>query len=255
MRFESSQRVVYAKNPLVEVICQLRFQRILRIEAEPPAAFQESIRAAYPKLRELHTLRIPDELAQLIGMDVGASSQRSFEFTDPTDTWKVSLTSGFVAVSTTAYVRWEEFSRKLTEVMDALGASYGLTSFTRIGLRYRDVLRRSTVGLLDVPWTDLLKPELLGELKLVDFASSVRESHRQIVLSLDYDDAAVRFAHGLMNDEQEQCYWIDADFARDHETERSDAGPILDKFNSESGRLFRWCITQRLHDAMGPAVP
>ena len=39
--FPDTPRVVYNKNPLFEVLCQLRFPHILRIETEIPAAVPE----------------------------------------------------------------------------------------------------------------------------------------------------------------------------------------------------------------------
>jgi hypothetical protein len=37
-------RVIYKRNPIIGVVCELRFPPILRIAAEPPVAFQEWIR-------------------------------------------------------------------------------------------------------------------------------------------------------------------------------------------------------------------
>ena len=48
MKFPESPRVRYSRNPLLEVICQLRFPKILSIETEVPVGFQEDIRSEYP---------------------------------------------------------------------------------------------------------------------------------------------------------------------------------------------------------------
>jgi len=48
LRIPESPRVIYASNPLVDVICQVRFPRILRIDSELPVAFQEAIRDQFP---------------------------------------------------------------------------------------------------------------------------------------------------------------------------------------------------------------
>ena len=39
--FSASERVLYGKRQLIEVICQLRFPTILSISAKEPAEFQE----------------------------------------------------------------------------------------------------------------------------------------------------------------------------------------------------------------------
>ena len=48
MAFPDAPRVIYGVNPLDEVVCQVRFPPILRIDAEPPAAFQELVRRDLP---------------------------------------------------------------------------------------------------------------------------------------------------------------------------------------------------------------
>ena len=40
--FSNEPRVIYRRNQLGEVICQLRFPEILAIAAKPPVDFQES---------------------------------------------------------------------------------------------------------------------------------------------------------------------------------------------------------------------
>lgn len=49
MLFGHYDRYQYAKSPLVEVICQLRFPTILSIGSQEPAAFQEAIRREFPR--------------------------------------------------------------------------------------------------------------------------------------------------------------------------------------------------------------
>jgi uncharacterized protein (TIGR04255 family) len=79
-------------------------------------------------------------------------------------------------------------------------------------------------------------------------------------LRLDEPSAAkVRLHHGFAKykDKSETCYLIDADFFTESRTESrnvSDAEPVLDSFNREAGRLFRWCISDRLKAAMDPQI-
>ena len=49
---ETSQKIIYKKNPLDRVICQLRFPPILKIDTELPDKFQESIRNDFPEFQE-----------------------------------------------------------------------------------------------------------------------------------------------------------------------------------------------------------
>jgi uncharacterized protein (TIGR04255 family) len=260
VRFPDSERVIYEANPLAEVICQVRFPRILKIETELPAAFQEQVRAAYPNLKELHTTRIPPEVAHALHLESSGASL-TYEFGDGSEpTWKVALTSNFVALTTVRYTRWEDFRSRLRFVLDALEQTYAVSTFTRVGLRYRDLISRSQLGMDEADWGQCLRPEILGELALPDFVGAARHASRQLVLSLDYSAALVRFSHGIVEAEDDQgaverCYLIDADFYTEVETERKDAEGLLDQFNKESGRLFRWCITETLHKALRPTKP
>ena len=49
--FSNDERVIYAKRQLVEVICQLRFPEILKIDVSEPADFQERIRRDFRSMR------------------------------------------------------------------------------------------------------------------------------------------------------------------------------------------------------------
>ena len=45
---DHNKRVIYQKNPLVEVILQIKFPTILSINAKDPVDFQDAIRQEYP---------------------------------------------------------------------------------------------------------------------------------------------------------------------------------------------------------------
>ncbi|HQU44113.1 MAG TPA: TIGR04255 family protein, partial [Pirellulales bacterium] len=67
-------RVIYGKNPLEVVICQLRFPPILRIGAELPAEFQERIRKDYPEFRDRSAaLGMPAQFAQSLPIELSVS--------------------------------------------------------------------------------------------------------------------------------------------------------------------------------------
>jgi uncharacterized protein (TIGR04255 family) len=256
MRFPESERVIYAQNPLVEVICQARFNRLLRLETEVPAAFQLELIESYPVLRETNTLSgaLPPQLAQLVGLEPGTVGQRAFDFISEDGAWRVSITSHFVALSATDYRRWDDFRPRFAKVLDAFVKVYGISTFTRLGLRYRDLIQRSKLGLQGREWSELLSRGVAGELREKGFEKDAKHVGKELVLDLDFDSASVRLYHGFarVQDSSENCYLIDADFFREVETERVDAEAILDRFNREAGKLFRWAIADPLHEAMGP---
>jgi uncharacterized protein (TIGR04255 family) len=258
MPFPYSPRVVYQKNPLEEVICQLRFPTILKIGSEPPSAFQDRIRGAYPLFKDkapVEIAGIPPEIAQMVAKGLPFhGGHAGYDFTSADQVWTISLTPDFLALTCRKYERWEDFLQHLKGPLDALLALYSPAFLSRIGLRYRDVIRRSQLGLDGISWGELLRPPMAGVLACQDIADTVQHTAQEIVIRLEDDQSQVRVRHGLAEDagSGEQCYLIDCDFFLDQTTETADAHSKLDFLNRQGRLFFRWCITDRLHDAMGP---
>jgi uncharacterized protein (TIGR04255 family) len=257
MTIPESQRVVYEKNPLDEVICQLRFPAILKIDSQEPAGFQEAIRKDYPIFEEPQGLPvergappIPPEMLRVMGA-MGIKTRPVYKFKSADDRWTVALAREFVALTDRDYETWETFKAHLEAPLNALQSEYQPAFFTRIGLRYRDVIRRSELGLADVPWSELLAPHIAGELGSLP-EQEVEATTRQVEIRLE--TGRVRAVHGLAKDEEtsESMYFIDADFFVEGRTEAKDVQTTLKFFNRRAGRLFRWCIGDRLHAAMRP---
>lgn len=255
--FPRSAHVIYEQSPLAEVICQLRFPPILRISSESPAMFQEQIRGAYPLFREKTgpaPLSLPEGLAHVLQVDLSVVPRgQNYDFLSEDEYWTVGLTREFIALSTTNYDTWEDFRNHLRLPLSRLVDLYSPAFFSRIGLRYRNLIRRSQVGLDESPWADLLEPHIAGELKGPEVAVKIKSAQRDILIATDVFDGDVRIRHGLVSDEKgEQCYTIDSDFFTTKRTDTGNAIEVLDEFNKIAGRLFRWCITDELHEALGP---
>jgi uncharacterized protein (TIGR04255 family) len=258
MTFPDVPRVLYGKNPLETVICQLRFPPILRIDAETPANFQDQIRHSYPLYKQRSPLdegvEIPQELAKLMGLGLQLqSSKQGYEFSSGDNLWEVVLTRDFLALTTKKYERWEDFKAHLDGPLAALKEVYQPDYFMRIGLRYRDVIKKSLLGLKEYSWSQLLKPHISSELSS-EIAGSIKKTGRELLVSLDGGIGSVRIRHGMtqVKDSDETWYIIDADFYTDERTEVDHAVERLDRFNREARGLFKWCIDDRLHTAMEP---
>lgn len=255
MPFPNPPRTVYQRNPLEEVICQLRFPPILRIDAEPAAAFQERIRVDYPLYEEqpIVGVELPPKLAQLINLSA-AGGQVQREFSSQDQNWKITLTRDFLALTARSYERWEGYRGHLTAPLAVLEEEYEPAFYTRIGLRYKNVFRRSRLALDGVKWRELLSPHIAAELAVEQVLADVRHAAHQVAFAIGQFNATAQVRHGLTDDDDEQCYTIDADFFTTDRTERANALSILDYFNEEARRLFHWCISERLHTALEPAA-
>lgn len=253
--FTESARVIYQNNTLDEVVCQLRFPTILRIGASPPADFQDAVRESYPlfvvKSSPQLPPNLPPEIARMLDADL-SSSGSAYEFSTEDQSWKLSLTNEFVALTTNNYRRWEDFRTHLEAPLKFLQQIYSPSFYVRIGLRYRNVIDRSALGI-ECDWNDLITPHILGELSTDGIGDRIETAARDVVIRLE-NSGKVRLQHGLhVNKETKQnVYVIDADYHTAQRTEVDNAIATLDRFNAESGHLFRWCITERLHKAMDP---
>jgi len=106
MRFPDYERVIYERNPLNEVLCQLRFPSILKVTGELPVDFQEMIRSDYPNLVINRPINLPlpsptleitnvlDSLTQML------ASETIYSFTSEDSQWQVSLSKDFIGLST-----------------------------------------------------------------------------------------------------------------------------------------------------------
>ena len=142
--FSQEERCIYGRNMLLEVICQLRFPDILKIEAQEPYAFQDAIRGEYPQYQK-KVEQLPPQIVN--GKPVPQGTVNNYQFISEDSQWKVSLTKNFIALSTNAYTRWEEFAKRLDRILAAFIQAYQPAYFSRVGLRYINAFRREELEL------------------------------------------------------------------------------------------------------------
>lgn len=253
--FPEAPRVVYERNPLSEVICQLRFPPILKVQASSPAAFQDRIRNLFPEFeQEQHSPLgsfLPPELVQA-GLSLPEVSLVHRFLSDDRSSWSATLANDFLAVATRAYRKWEEFEVRAVPPIGALEDIYVPAFYRRVGLRYRDVIKRQQLELKGVAWVELLRPVVLGAMGAPEMAGQNIEEHSSRLRFRWADKEAALLQFGLEQIEGESCFVVDFDFYCDKRLERGAALAVLQRFNRLAGRAFRWCITDRLHEALGP---
>jgi len=261
MPFPEAPRVVFEKNPLDQVICQLRFPPILRIDTETPSDFQDEIQGAFPLYSATSEFQFtfPAEITDLPpGVSptiTQPSGWMNHQFASEDELWKVSLTRQFIALTSNRYGRWEEFKEKLNIPLNALLKSYSPSGFSRVGLRYIDVIRRSALGLSNVGWNSLLKPYVLGLLSS-DVGDHIQGYEGRYEIGLSDNSSMVRIITRLVESSEsgEVCYMIDSDFFHVGKINTEAALEKLDYFKAHGSRLFQWCITERLYEAMKPQI-
>lgn len=248
MEFPDRERVVYERNPLVEVVCQVRFPRILALEERVPADFQLALGSNYPHVETR-------EMFPVFPTDSQPLSKRViYDFSTADSRYKVSIGSDFLSVSTAQYERWEHFVAHVEKALKSLEEVYAPPMFTRVGLRYQDVVIRRKLGLEDVPWTELIRNTALGLLAEDAIPDDdVVDAQAVTVIKLAAGKVACRYGLQYVPDMQETGFIIDTDFFCENETYGShDALDLLRQYNVAAGRAFGWFINERLHAALGP---
>ena len=260
MPFPETERVIYKKNPLDKVICQLRYPPILKIDSEVPAEFQENIRADFPfykenfEIQQEITVGIRRQLApEILNQSKKSEMSKNHEFTSQDNIWKINLTRTFLSISASKYRRWEDFFEMFKPSIRALQKVYAPPFFTRIGLRYIDIFDREKLGIPEMNWTELLKPHFLGLLSS-EVGPKIKHFENIYEVNLADNSSVVRIAAlFVMNRKsKDKCYKVDSDFYCPKRTNLSDYEDKLEFLHKRATRLIRWIITDKLHKTMEP---
>lgn len=239
-------RCIYRKNPLAEVICQLRFPEILSVEANLPAVFQDAIRSVFPQYMQ-HKVGPPN-----------GKQTNIYQFTTADGVWRVDLTSKFISLSCCRYTRWEEFARMLDQPLAAFIKVYQPAYFQRIGLRYMNFISRSALDLEGMPFNQLIQPCYLGILTEDDVSEKAT-----VRCTVDVDTALKggcrvklhagpgKISRGGKTD-PEVKFILDMDLYMLGNVPVNISAGALETLHGQSYGLFRGAVTKTLHDAMEP---
>ena len=259
MPFPETPRVVYEKNTIEQVKCQVRFPPILAIEASAPVNFQEAVRAEFPyfevKTFDQVPCGRPPQIAQVVQRDLSLVGGKSYVFASEDRTWTLELSKDGLSLTCCSYGRWEAFREHLRRALESLAGIYRPSFFTHTCVRYKNSIRRVPLGLDKTPWSDLLQPWTSGPLAVPDTADGVEAIQNRCVIRLPDDAGRVdaSFALGVHQPSKEQAFIIEAHVCNDARKELNDVLPRLVALHRQAGLFFRWCITDELHRAMRPS--
>lgn len=265
MLFKKPKRVIYNKSALDKAICQLRFPPILRIDSTIPSDFQDKLREKFPLYQQSSgflqaLLPIVNPSLDQVAMQGTPPVQvtKNHQFADSGGVSLINLTRTFLAYTTTQYLRWEEFRESLILIESIFREAYSPSFYTRIGLRYIDVIRRSRLGLTGVPWQELLNPVILGFLGADGIPKAVIGIDSTSQLRMEKTNALLRMNCALVQDVadtgKEELFQIDADYSTDVEgrVPPEDCIEALNYLHEEAHGCIQWCLLDKLHRAMEP---
>ena len=255
MAFPKSDRIIFANNPLQQVICQLQFPEILKIASELPSNFQDRIRAQYPYYEEENLpggiSKIVEQLSNIGSLKIPEGPNHKFTSEDKKK--HVNLTQSFIALTDNDYESWENFSQEMNLVAKALDKEYKPNFYTRIGLRYIDIIEREKIGLGGIAWSKLLNSALIGLLGDTTLQTALTRINSEAEFDIDTEVISkVRLRHGLIYRNNQALYLIDTDCYTEERSAFNAIPSILNSFNRTAGNLFRWTLSAKLRDALGP---
>ncbi len=251
----NAERCRYLKPQLIEVLCQLRFPTILKIENQSPFEFQELIRKDYPNysVKEEHPPAQPN---------APKGTVKNHQFISLDGGWKVNLTRSFVSLSTHRYSTWEDFAKRLDRILAHVIGVYQPACFNRIGLRYINAFNRERLDLEGTPWRELIQPGYLGLMADEDVPESAFGKNEQNVNMALPGGARcnIKCGHGTLHKVNnktretvdEPVYMLDIDVYMDGNIEMSHVAPGLNIVHTHADSIFRGAITDDLHEAMEP---
>jgi uncharacterized protein (TIGR04255 family) len=131
--------VPLSKQPLVLVLCQVRFSPVRQIAQYIPAIQEDFRRNGYP-------LERAGKVQQLLITSAGPqmAEQERWEYRTKDEARRISVAQDSVTLQTTSYTRFEQFAEQLRFVLDTVLTKTEhntLGVIQRIGLRYVDLIR------------------------------------------------------------------------------------------------------------------
>lgn len=257
--YSQEERCLYLNNQLGDVICQLRFPEILSIGANVPVAFQEAIRDEYPQYSAQQETPAPRLTGTPGNFKVeNQPSTVNYHFVSEDGVWRVNLTSKFISLACTRYTSWEEFARKLDKPLAAFIKVYKPAYFERVGLRYLNFFSRGSLGLQNVPFSELINPIYLGPLADEE-VSEVQSGRCTVEAELNLKAGCrikIHAGPGMVKrggqQDQELKFIFDQDLFLPGKVPVNMTTGALNTLHSQAFSIFRGAITDTLHDAMAP---
>ncbi|MYA55868.1 TIGR04255 family protein [Candidatus Poribacteria bacterium] len=256
MHFQNYEPVQYKHNILFHVVFQARFPEIMRIQHEPPIAFQDAMRTeGYTEINH----SVPPILPGIIpnqALDVG----RLFHFLTEQRDWEVTLAQDFMSLGCHRnYSSYSEFKEKLEKVLRIFHKIYRPSYFTRIGLMYRNMANKTFLSHLQQVDIESFIPEhifpvlatpMAGDVLSLQTMSQFDDNEIRATVTHTLSQVSGGFGHRQVTNERSYIIDIDCFYERN-------VGVIdevftkCDLFKELERNIFEWSITDTLRGAMG----
>lgn len=232
-------RVIYKNNPLERVLIQLKFPPILLIDSQEPAEFQEKIRSSFPYYDSLiNKLSNNNELRDI-------KKSYFFKKNQNGNGYIIILNRDSISLNTNKYDKWENFKKNFQLALDSFECIYKPNLYTRIGLRYTDIISRKKLKKTEYSWKDLINEKYLG---FISEEFEIIYNKNQYIIRLDKKNNIANISTSIeKRDYDNNCFCIDTDLSFIGEVKSNEIEKRIDCLHSYSRPIFRDIITEKLH--------
>lgn len=249
-------RTVLPGTPLELVVCQIRFDEQVHVGTPEfgPKLHERfgGSAGAYGQIEELATesvnfLARPDA-APVVSQ--GGRVLQGWRLRSNDGAWVVVFARDHIALETPRYPGWDEFSARISELLEVLGELAAPNLEYRIGLRYVDRISLPDAKTTDA-WKGYVAPELLGICMHETLGSLVVTSRQQLAIDLDQGFACT-LTHGFIPESNSLDYLLDYDLFRQGGRAFDPDGikEAIATLNSDALKLFQASITPAMFDRL-----
>lgn len=237
----------YRRNPLRQVIAQIRFQPILRIPGEV-AVYQDQVRQVFPSFRTKNEREVRVNVGEF-----EVREEKYFLFSDSIGRI-LSLTSSSMTLESPDYRSHNDFFERFNVGLKALVDSFEPIDATRIGLRYVNFVEKELIEKdlkKELSWHELIAPDFLHLPR--DLVDEKETNFNNEIVSPVADAGKMFLRYGLRH--QEQVFVFDMDrFLESDSFEVSQSTMLLESFSDQCSFLFGRFVTENLAQWMDQQI-
>ena len=265
MKITPTPRIVYDKNPLIEVVCQIRFEPIEDLGEIQHGMLEDFSHNQYVVHEQEQSFQFTVDISAETGMStpMRVPEMHIFHALTLNKSWQASFCREHLTLTCFKYENWIDFLTRTLKLFEILNKNYPEIKVQRIGLRYRNLIEREALGLAGTPWHELINPFLLGPLAHNAFSDTEIPSDADVLSMLSQvmikiEDCTLLLKSTLLSsiEGNEKAFLIDADFLHEYDCEKNtiiDPETLtqkLEALHANAGSLFRRCIQEKLHHAL-----
>lgn len=250
----------YKNNQITEVVCQIRFSTILKINNEDDTTlseFQSKVQNKFPMYNVLNenivNVDMSGEINNLesITPQILRNNIKNHMFISIDGKTKINLTSNFISLSTQNYECWDKFGEEFLEILDIFKELYNVNIFNRIGIRYINAFSKEELGInIEEKWNDYLIDEIVG----MSSKYNVNVYNSNIEIPFD-GGIQMRLICGLGTKQTEgglkPVFIMDKDTYKMGNMNYEEVNEVLQNLHTNNSKIFEELIKPSLREKMG----